>query len=60
MAELDVQKKKTSLLPLIILIIVGLAILAYFLLRNNEVAADSAITPVYDSTTRTGADSLPQ
>lgn len=52
MADLDVQRKKTSPLPWIILILVALALLAFFLLRNNNddgidstpVATDSIIT----------------
>ena len=59
MAELDVQKKKSSPLPWILLIIAVLAVLAYFLLNNDKNETVDAVTPAYDSTTRTGADSLP-
>lgn len=60
MANLDVQRKKTSMLPLIILAVLILAVVAYFLLRDNKEINDGTVTPVYDSTVRTGADSLPQ
>jgi hypothetical protein len=52
MADLDVQRKKTSPLPWIILILVALALLAFFLLRNNK---DDGIdtTPVATDTTVT-------
>ncbi|HEY0060378.1 MAG TPA: hypothetical protein VGB56_14670 [Flavisolibacter sp.] len=61
MAELDVQRKKKSPLPWILLIIAILAVLAYFLLNNNNDAAEEGVAPVtYDSTQRTGADSLPR
>ena len=61
MAELDVQRKKKSPLPWILLIIAILAVLAYFLLNNNNDAAEEVVAPVtYDSTQRTGADSLPR
>jgi len=59
MADLDVQRKKTSILPLIILIVLILAVAAYFLLRHNKEIDNGSVTPVYDSTVRTGADSLP-
>jgi hypothetical protein len=59
MAELDVQRKKKSPLPWILLIIAVLAVLAYFLLNNNNDAPDDGVAPVtYDSTQRTGSDSL--
>lgn len=61
MAELDVQRKKKSPLPWILLIIAILAVLAYFLLNNNNDAVDEGVAPVtYDSAQRTGADSLPR
>ncbi len=61
MAELDVQRKKKSPLPWILLIIAILAVLAYFLLNNNNDAVEEGVAPVtYDSTQRTGADSLPR
>ena len=62
MAELDVQRKKKSPLPWILLIIAVLAVLAYFLLNNNNNdAVDDGVAPVtYDTTQRTGADSLPR
>ena len=61
MAELDVQRKKKSPLPWILLIIAILAVLAYFLLNNNNDAADEGVAPVtYDTTQRTSADSLPR
>jgi hypothetical protein len=48
------------MLPLIILAVLILAVVAYFLLRDNKEINDGTVTPVYDSTVRTGADSLPQ
>ncbi len=61
MADLDVQKKKSSPLPWILLILAILAVLAFFLLNRDPEVADDTITPaLYDSTNRTGADSLPR
>ena len=60
MAELDVQRKKSSPLPWILLIIAILAIAAYFLTRDNEVVEEGAAPVTYDSTQRTGSDTLPR
>jgi len=71
MAELDVQRKKGSPLPWIILIIAVLAVLAYFLLnRDNDVVNEPVPPTTYDttapaqvtvdSTTTVTTDSLPQ
>ena len=60
MAELDVQRKKKSPLPWILLIIAILAILAYFLTRNNDVVDEGPAPVTYDSSQRTGSDSLPR
>jgi hypothetical protein len=59
MADLDVQRKKSSPLPWIILILVALALLAFFLIRNNDgelnttapVTTDSTVTEI-DTTDR--------
>jgi len=60
MAELDVQRKKKSPLPWILLIVAILAILAYFLLNNDKEVTDGTVAPTpYDSTNRIGTDSLP-
>jgi lipopolysaccharide export system protein LptC len=59
MADLDVQRKKSSPLPWIILMLVALALLAFFLIRNNDgelnttapVTTDSTVTEI-DTTDR--------
>ena len=59
MAELDVQRKKKSPLPWILLIVAILAVLAYFLLNNKDEVNNETIAPAtYDSTTRTNSDTL--
>lgn len=61
MAELDVQRKKKSPLPWILLILAILAVLAFLLLNNNKDVTDETVAPTtYDTTIRTGADSLPR
>jgi hypothetical protein len=50
MAELDVQRKKASPLPWIILILVALALLAFFLIRNNDGELNTTVPVTTDST----------
>jgi len=55
MADLDVQRKKKSPLPWILLGLLLLAIVAYFLWNRNRV--DKDMTPTtYDSVNTTGVD----
>lgn len=55
MADLDVQRKKASPLPWIILIIVALALLAFFLVGRNDGEANRT-TPVTTDSTITEVD----
>ena len=52
MADLDVQRKKKSPLPWILLALIILAVVA-FLLWNNRDEIDNATTPVATDTTIT-------
>ncbi len=57
MADIDVQRKKTSLLPWIILILVALALLAFFLIGRNDGELNRT-TPVTTDSTVTRIDTI--
>lgn len=60
MANIDVQKKKSNPLPLILLALLVLGIIGYLVWRNNNgVAGDDVATPaVTDSVERSTTDTL--
>lgn len=60
MANIDVQKKKSNPLPLILLALLVLGMVGYLVWRNNNgVAGDDVATPVVtDSVNRTTTDTL--
>jgi len=59
MAELDVQPKKKSILPWILIGLIVLALIAYFLLRNTNLADDVSGESIFsDSADRARQDSI--
>ena len=59
MAELNVQPKKKSMLPWILIGLIILAVIAYFLLRNTNLADDVNGESIFsDSTERAREDTI--
>jgi hypothetical protein len=58
MADIDVQRKKASPLPWIILIIVALALLAFFLIGKKDGELNRNTSPVTTDSTVTGIDTI--
>ncbi len=58
MADLDVQRKKKSSLPLILIGLVLLAILAYFLWTKYGTVDNNTTPATYDSVNRPLTDTL--
>lgn len=59
MAELDVQPKKKSVLPWVLVGLIVLAIIAFFLLRNTDLVEDVTDETIFnDSVERTTTDTV--
>ncbi len=58
MADIDVQRKKASPLPWIILIIVALSLLAFFLIGKKDGELNRTTSPVTTDSTVTGIDTI--
>ena len=51
MAELDVQPKKKSILPWILIGLVVLALIAFFLLRETDLVDDVNVESIFNDST---------
>ena len=59
MAELDVQPKKKSVLPWVLVGLIILALIAFFLLRNTDLVDDVTDETIFnDSVERTNTDTV--
>ncbi len=58
MADLDVQRKKKSPLPWILIGLLLLAVVAYFLWNRNREIDNNMAPTTYDSVNRTGVDTV--
>lgn len=59
MAELDVQPKKKSVLPWVLVGLIVLALIAFFLLRNTDLVDDVKDETIFnDSVERTTTDTV--
>ena len=56
MAELNVQPKKKSMLPWILIGLIILAVIAYFLLRNTNLADDVNGESIFSDSTETARE----
>ena len=59
MAELDVEPKKKSILPWILLAVLVLAAIAYFVWNSNRVDNTTAAPATYDTTVRADTSRVP-
>ena len=60
MAELDVERKKKSILPWILLALLLVAVIAYFVWNNSRVDDTGVAPAAYDTTLQTDTTRLGQ